>query len=76
MDMQDFEYCIIEWKKEENIRLMLEAGEELERNVVGNEDDIGPDKGNGPDSSAAAALDGDIEGGDEVIPAAMLKSKE
>eukprot|EP00957_Ditylum_brightwellii_P039848 3016794-Ditylum_brightwellii.AAC.1 len=40
--MQYFEYCIIEWKDEENIRLMLEAGEEIEINVIDNEDDIGP----------------------------------
>eukprot|EP00957_Ditylum_brightwellii_P127931 9756287-Ditylum_brightwellii.AAC.1 len=44
--LQYFEYCIIEWKKEENIRRMLEAGEEMERNMVGNEDDVSPDQGN------------------------------
>eukprot|EP00957_Ditylum_brightwellii_P083568 6352128-Ditylum_brightwellii.AAC.1 len=73
--MQYFEYCIIEWKKEENIGLMLEVGEEMERNMVGNEDDVGPDQGDGPDGSAAAVLDGDI-GSEEVIPNAMLKPKE
>eukprot|EP00957_Ditylum_brightwellii_P040822 3090127-Ditylum_brightwellii.AAC.1 len=50
--MQDFKYCIIEWKEEEDIRLVLEACEEMERNMVFNEDDIGHDRGNGPDSSA------------------------
>eukprot|EP00957_Ditylum_brightwellii_P044556 3379179-Ditylum_brightwellii.AAC.1 len=73
--MQYFEYYIIEEKEEENIRLMLEAGEEIERNMVGNEDDIDPDIFDGHDSSAAAVLDGDICG-EEVIPTAMLKSKE
>eukprot|EP00957_Ditylum_brightwellii_P083438 6342243-Ditylum_brightwellii.AAC.1 len=47
----------------------------MERNMVGNEDDVDPDRGNGPDGSAAAALNGNICG-EEVIPAAMLKSKE
>eukprot|EP00957_Ditylum_brightwellii_P100319 7645983-Ditylum_brightwellii.AAC.1 len=55
--MQYFEYYIIEWKKEANIRLMLEAGEEMEKNMVGNEDEVGPDQGDDPDGSADAALD-------------------
>eukprot|EP00957_Ditylum_brightwellii_P018568 1395822-Ditylum_brightwellii.AAC.1 len=73
--MQYFEYCIIEWKKEENIKLMLGSGEEMERNIVSNQDDFGPDGGNGPESSAAVAFDGDICG-EEVIPTAILKSKK
>eukprot|EP00957_Ditylum_brightwellii_P206946 15350709-Ditylum_brightwellii.AAC.1 len=60
--MQYFEYCIIEWKKEENSWFWLKAGEEMERNMVGTEDDICPDQGNGPNGSATAALDKDIDG--------------
>eukprot|EP00957_Ditylum_brightwellii_P060417 4587236-Ditylum_brightwellii.AAC.1 len=48
----------------------------MERNVVVNKDDVDPDRGNGLDSCTADALDGDIDRGEEVVPAAMLKSKE